>query len=183
MEIQTLKTGENTITILVYNEETKKNSTYQITVQKQAAENTQIDDGVNNAIKKANKVRHILLGVVIFIIVCIIIFIIVRHKLNQEDINDDAYDYDSEDKERLNLDGEEELFSRVNKERFERKVNNDNSDILLKNNEEEVDNEQEIEEFPIKQDITREEIQNKENDEKPKEFFRTSKSKPKGKHF
>ena len=104
--------GENTITLLVYNEETKQNSTYQIIVNKTSADVNGLNDTLNDAVKKANKIRMILLGVVGFIIICAIIFVIVRHRLSTND--DEKYEYDDDDKERLNLDEEDEFFKRLN---------------------------------------------------------------------
>lgn len=109
---ENLTDGENTITILVYNEETKQNSTYQIIVNKTSADVNGLNDTLNDAVKKANKIRMILLGVVGFIIICAIIFVIVRHRLNTND--NEKYEYDDDDKERLNLDEEDEFFKRLN---------------------------------------------------------------------
>ena len=104
---ENLKEGENTITLLVYNEETKQNSTYQIIVNKTSADNTELIESNNDAIKKANKIRFILIGVGAFIVICIIIFIIARHRPNKA--NNEMYEYDEDDKERLNLDDEDKL--------------------------------------------------------------------------
>ena len=109
---ENLTDGENTITLLVYNEETKQNSTYQIIVNKTSADVNGLNDTLNDAVKKANKIRMILLGVVGFIIICAIIFVIVRHRLSTND--DEKYEYDDDDKERLNLDEEDEFFKRLN---------------------------------------------------------------------
>lgn len=109
---ENLTDGENTITLLVYNEETKQNSTYQIIVNKTSADVNGLNDTLNDAVKKANKIRMILLGVVGFIIICAIIFVIVRHRLNTND--NEKYEYDDDDKERLNLDEEDEFFKRLN---------------------------------------------------------------------
>ena len=107
---ENLKDGENIITIHVYNEETKKNSTYQIIVNKMTASSEDLNVTLNNAIKKANKIRYIFFGTVLFIVIASIVFIIVRHNIKKDD------DEDKEDDERLNLDDEDELFSRVNKD-------------------------------------------------------------------
>ena len=109
---ENLTYGENTITLLVYNEETKQNSTYQIIVNKTSADVNGLNDTLNDAVKKANKIRMILLGVAGFIIICAIIFVIVKHRLNTND--DEKYEYDDDDKERLNLDEEDEFFKRLN---------------------------------------------------------------------
>lgn len=112
---ENLTDGENTITILVYNEEIKQNSTYQIIVNKTSADVNGLNDTLNDAVKKANKIRMILLGVVGFIIICAIIFVIVRHRLNTND--NEKYEYDDDDKERLNLDEEDDFFKRLNKKK------------------------------------------------------------------
>ena len=104
--------GENTITLLVYNEETKQNSTYQIIVNKTNKDENALNNTLNDAEKKANKIRIILLGSVVFIIICVIIFVIVKHRMNTDD--DEKYEYDDDDKERINLDEEEEFFKRLN---------------------------------------------------------------------
>lgn len=166
-----IKDGENVITVLVRNETTKKNSTYQITVNKQVSTDEKMDDNLNVAMQKANRIRAILLGIVAFIIIAIIVFFIAKQLLNREKVDDNLYDYDLEDKEKLNLEEEEELFKRVNKEKFSEKVRND--DIEIK-----------------QEDKRNEEIENRfqeeKNDnieEKAENFFRTSKTKPRGKHF
>lgn len=110
-----LKEGENVITLLVYNEETKQNSTYQITVNKKVeiAENVTL----NEAARKAEKIRYILLGIIAVVVISIIIFVIVKSKMNSDE--DEMYEYDEDDKERLNLDDEEEFFNRVNNKKVE----------------------------------------------------------------
>lgn len=118
---ENLKDGENIITIHVYNEETKKNSTYQIIVNKMTASSEDLNVTLNNAIKKANKIRYIFLGTVLFIVIASIVFIIVRHNIKKNDDedkeeDDEIYDYNKKENERLNLDDEDELFSRVNKD-------------------------------------------------------------------
>lgn len=118
---ENLKDGENIITIHVYNEETKKNSTYQIIVNKMTASSEDLNVTLNNAIKKANKIRYIFLGTVLFIVIASIVFIIVKHNIKKDDDedkedDDEIYDYNKKENERLNLDDEDELFSRVNKD-------------------------------------------------------------------
>lgn len=118
---ENLKDGENIITIHVYNEETKKNSTYQIIVNKMTASSEDLNVTLNNAIKKANKIRYIFFGTVLFIVIASIVFIIVRHNIKKDDDedkedDDEIYDYNKKENERLNLDDEDELFSRVNKD-------------------------------------------------------------------
>ena len=118
---ENLKDGENIITIHVYNGETKKNSTYQIIVNKMTASSEDLNVTLNNAIKKANKIRYIFFGTVLFIVIASIVFIIVRHNIKKDDDedkedDDEIYDYNKKENERLNLDDEDELFSRVNKD-------------------------------------------------------------------
>ena len=108
---------------MVKNTETNKNSTYQIIVNKQ--ENNTV---VNNAIKKANKIRLILIGSFLAVVLGIIIFFVVRHKKmkNEELYNEDVEEYSEEEpnevdkkaEETIDLNNEEELFKRVNKSKF-----------------------------------------------------------------
>ena len=108
---------------MVKNTETNKNSTYQIIVNKQ--ENNTV---VNNAIKKANKIRLILIGSFLAVVLGIIIFFVVRHKKmkNEELYNEDDEEYSEEEpnevdkkaEETIDLNNEEELFKRVNKSKF-----------------------------------------------------------------
>lgn len=112
---ENLKEGENVITLLVYNEETKQNSTYQITANKKV-EVAEVET-LNEAAKKAEKIRYILLGVIVVVVIGIIIFVIVKSKINNDD--EEMYEYDEDDKERLNLDDEEEFFNRVNNKKVE----------------------------------------------------------------
>ena len=127
--------GENTITLLVYNEETKQNSTYQIIVNKTNKDANALNNTLNDAEKKANKIRMILLGSVGFIIICVIIFVIVKHRMNTDD--DEKYEYDDDDKERINLDEEEEFFKRLNnKKKDEIFAMKDNTINIEETNEE-----------------------------------------------
>ena len=139
-----LKDGENVITILVYNTETKQNTTYQIIVNKMNVDLETLNTTLNDAIKKANLIRTIILGVIIFIIVGIVIFIVVRYKYKTKE--DDEYE-EIEEENRINLDNEEELFSRVNKEnninpkqdKREFEAQEENINIESKDNEETID--------------------------------------------
>lgn len=166
--------GENTITVLVYNEETKKNSTYQIFVNKTNIDMEGLNSTLNDAVKKANKIRYILLGVFLFIVVCIIVFIIVKHRYNNNE--NEAYEYDDEDRERLNLDEEEDFFHRVNKEIVEKPIEEKVTTIETANSIVESDSRQE--------DLSDNVIPNEEEpQEEAEEYFRTSRAKKKGKHF
>ena len=89
---ENLAEGENTITVLVYNEETKQNSTYQIIVNKTNLDMTDINKTMNDAAKKAQKVRYIIFGIVAFIVVCIIAFVIVKKRLENKDEDDSDED-------------------------------------------------------------------------------------------
>ena len=172
-----LKDGENTVTLLVYNEETKQNSTYQIIVNK-TQNSTGLSGTLNDAAKKANKIRLILLGVVLAIVICVVIFVIVKRKFNNDE--DEKYEYDEDDIERLNLDDEDEFFNRVN-----------NKDKAFANKI--VGGEREESEEPFYKNTF---IQNSENNEEEvdsseekiseydtEDYFRTNKPKRKGKHF
>ena len=89
---ENLAEGENTITVLVYNEETKQNSTYQIIVNKTNLDMTDINKTMNDAAKKAQKVRYITFGILAFIVVCIIAFVIVKKRLENKDEGDSNED-------------------------------------------------------------------------------------------
>lgn len=122
---------------MVKNTETNKNSTYQIIVNKQ--ENNTV---VNNARKKANKVRLIFIGMFLAVILGIIIFFIVRHrKLKNEELYDQEYgeeeseEEENNDEETLDLDNEEELFKRVNKSKFKITDNKETDKIISEKNE------------------------------------------------
>ena len=175
--------GENTITILVYNKEKNTNQTYQILVNKALESNENIYPTVNNAVKKANTIRTIFLGIVILIIVAIIIFFIIKHKKNIEE--NDKYEYDDEDSETLDLDEEEELFKRVDKKEFLKRVK-DNDEI---NDNKKVRNEEikTVKKSNFKNSINEEEYDDEydedEDDDEINNYFGTLKDKRKGKHF
>lgn len=125
---ENLKDGENIITLLVYNEETKQNSTYQITVNKTSVNENEKNNTLSDAAKKANKIRSILLGIMAFIIVCIIIFIIVKHKINSSE--EEMYEYDEDDKEKIDFDDED---LQINNEEEEQKSEYDVEDYYRTN--------------------------------------------------
>ena len=189
-----LKEGENTITILVHNNETKKNSTYQIMVEKETTSNNEEGPKMNDAVIKGYKIRYILLGALGFVVICCIIIAVRINKAKKKRQIDDLYDYDSEDKERLNLDDEKELFSRVNRENIkekkeevhvENKVNINQADEELKHKEMKKRIQEEKQEQTLKN--MKQKIEQKqpkiEKEEECEEFFSTSRSKNKGKHF
>lgn len=69
-----LKDGENVVTVVVTNKETKKTSTYQIIVNKKAAQNPHAD-AINEAMNKRNLIIKIGIGIIIvLVILCIIVF-------------------------------------------------------------------------------------------------------------
>lgn len=150
-----LKDGENIVTVLVYNEQTKENSTYQIKVNKEDINIDDLNEQISNSVKKAKKIRYILFGIGGFIIAGIIVFFIGKHRFNTRLLEEDKYEY--EDDEKINLDDEEELFHRVNKE------------IFTKSKKEEQPQEDKIE------------IEKDNEKEEKMEFFRTTKKR--GKHF
>ena len=154
---------------MVKNTETNKNSTYQIIVNKQ--ENNTV---VNNAIKKANKIRLILIGSFLAVVLGIIIFFVVRHKKmkNEELYNEDDEEYSEEEpnevdkkaEETIDLNNEEELFKRVNKSKFKMNDYKETDTII---NEKKEDNNTE----------------NKEQTTLTDEYFRRFDNNSKGKHF
>ena len=153
---------------MVKNTETNKNSTYQIIVNKQ--ENNTV---VNNARKKANRVRFIFIGLFLAVVLGIIIFFVVTHKKlkNEElyDEDDEEYSEEETDEEEsndevLDLDNEEELFKRVNKSKFKMTDYKETDTII---NEKKEDNNTE----------------NKEQTTLTDEYFRRFDNNSKGKHF
>lgn len=69
-----LKEGENVITIMCYNKETKKNTTYQIIAEKKAKEDTHAE-AINEAYKKRNLIIKVGIALIIILIVaCIVVF-------------------------------------------------------------------------------------------------------------
>lgn len=82
---ENLVDGENVVTILVYNENTKQNSTYQIIVNKTSLDLESVNVGLNEAAKKAQRIRYVTLGLIVFIVVCSIAFVIVKNKLAKKE--------------------------------------------------------------------------------------------------
>ena len=162
-----LQDGENVITVLVYNEVTDENETYQIIVNKISADIEGVGNTLNEAVVKANKIRFILMVVVGCIIVTIIIFIIVynyKRKKYEDEYDDDDYDEDDPDS------FQKHIFQKANKEKFENsekdKITKIANSIIDEDDEEYMN----FKENEIKDDdIDEEEI--------------TQKSKRKGKHF
>ena len=72
-----LKDGENVITVNCYNKETKKNTTYQIIVDKKSANSTENphQEAINEAKKKRDLIIKIGIAlIIILIILCVIVF-------------------------------------------------------------------------------------------------------------
>lgn len=99
-----LQEGENVITILVHNQETGIYSTYQIMVNKTNIDLESLNTTLNDAIKKANLVRTIIIGILIFIVLVIIVFIVMKQK------------YKNIKQEKIDLNEEKDLFESVNQE-------------------------------------------------------------------
>lgn len=178
-----LKDGENIITILVHNEETNLNSTYQIIVNKTNIDLETVNTTLNEGVKEANQMRYVVVGVLLFIIVCMILFIIVRKRYKAQDVADDIYEYDEEDKERmnherLNLDEEEEFFSRVNQKKGEdsESVEDERITTIGEADTEELEKGSELE------NTGEEKIEYAEPKETEEEW-ETTRTKRKGKHF
>lgn len=163
-----LKDGENIITVLVYNEETKKNSTYQIIVNKTSVDldtlNTTIDDAVN----KANRIKSILIGALIFVVICIIIFAIVKFKYKSNNAKYDLYEYDKKDIDKFDN-------QNVEQENIFEKAENEEDEI-----------EKDLDEKKIKVTQIADSIFEDDIDEIPKSLKKqeeTFRNKKKGKHF
>lgn len=122
-----LKDGENVITIVCYNNETKKTSTYQIIVTKQTAENSHAE-AINEALKKRNLIIKVGVAIVIvLIILCIIVFKKGRDEFEETEVEDES----PRKKESKNLRTEKEeksneMFKEISEKR---KVSKENQDI------------------------------------------------------
>ncbi len=154
---------------MVKNSETNKNSTYQIIVNREEAKGDATAVS-NQAMKKAHKIRNIVIGLFAFIIISITFFFIIKHKRNQKEAMEDSkYEFEDEmendldddsQEDSLNLDGEEELFKRVNKEKFKIAQNNNDTEL------------------------TKQFVKNEENKDKLEDnYFKNSDEQRKGKHF
>ena len=114
-----LKEGENIITVLVHNEKTNQNYTYQILVDKLPEfELNSINQTLNNQTNNAEKNKNLIIGVVVGIIILIIIFIIIKGFSNSNDVDeyDEEDDDDNENDEKINLEDDEKLFKRIDKQ-------------------------------------------------------------------
>lgn len=170
-----LQEGENVITILVYNEENQSTTTYQIIVNKINVDLEGLNTTLNDAVNRANTMRYIIAGVVILIVIGIIVFLVVRYKYKNNNVNDD-YEYDEEDRERLNLDEEEGFFSRINREISEEPEEKPKTTTIANSIIEDIPDESNTLEKP-------ENSNNNEEIEVEEDFFKTTRSKKKGKHF
>ena len=172
-----LKDGENIITVLVYNEETKANSTYQIIVNKTSVDLDALNTTINDAVNKANRIRIILLGVLIFIVVCIIIFAIVKFKYKTNNTEYDLYEYDEDDIDKFdNQDGEQD---ESNRNIFEEDKNEEEK--IEKNSDGEKSKITQIADSIFEDDINEIPRSLQKQEEYEEENFR--KNKKKGKHF
>ena len=163
-----IKEGENLITILVYNNETKKNSTYQILVTKTNAEAENSNTKLNSAVRTAKRNRFIVIGIGLFILICGVIFIIAKNRYKVEDEEDDEDEEDEateefENNEKINLNEEEALFRRVNREDFKIRENPTQNKNSIENK---------------KKQINSNEISLKKNNE-----FEEKDARKKGRHF
>ena len=89
---------------------------------------------------------------------------------------DDDYEYDEEDRERLNLDEEEGFFSRINREISEEPEEKPKTTTIANSIIEDIPDESNTLEKP-------ENSNNNEEIEVEEDFFKTTRSKKKGKHF
>ena len=130
-----LKDGENIITVVCYNNETKKTSTYQIIVNKQTAENPHAD-AINEAMKKRNLIIKVGAGIIIILIIlCIIVFKKGKEEYEEVGVKKDEKQELNEDEEKSN-----EIFRQISEQRKvnrevreedtinKRQVNRDNID-------------------------------------------------------
>lgn len=165
-----LHEGENVITILVTNNQTNENATYQITATKSEniGEKNEEKANMEPAIQKAKKIRYICIGLITLVVIGIVSFILIRRKKIIDEKSYDKYEYDIEDQDRINLDNEEELFNRVNKEKLKKIEPEENKEMIEK---------EKIRKFIMENEKNDETIEQKE------EFFRTTSETPKGKHF
>ena len=168
-----LQEGENTITILVKNSETNNNTTYQIIVNKAETVVT-TNESANVAINKAKKIRRIGLGILAIVAVGIVVFFIIKNKKLQEDDDFEYEEESEEDESRIDLNEEEELFKRVNKDNF-KPIEEDAS------SKEKIESQ---EEKNATKETTQSNSQNEEDHRQILEnYFKDSDDKRKGKHF
>lgn len=170
-----LKDGENVITILVDNKDTKANSTYQIIVNKTNIDFETLNSTFEQAIKKAKKIRLITLISIIFIFLAIIIFII-RKKVKKK----------QEDKSSKSILAISERISKDNN-LYKDEINDENK----KNRIKEIENIEELDYMPTKRtkvnqiisdnDLTRKTRRKKSSQQHKKEEMVTKKISSKNK--
>ena len=174
---ENLVDGENTITILCTNEQTKKNLTYQIIVNKSSETEDNAALTANLAKQKAKKVRMILIGLAVAF-VAIVLIVIFKSRNNNYEEDEDKYEYDEEDQNKINLSDDEEFFSRINRENWEAS-NKKSKKETLSDDDMNIGFNNETYFKPYKDISSKEELEKEESEE----YFRTSKSGKKGKHF
>ena len=174
---ENLVDGENTITILCTNEQTKKNLTYQIIVNKSSETEDNAALTANLAKQKAKKVRMILIGLAVAF-VAIVLIVIFKSRNNNYEEDEDKYEYDEEDQDKIKLSDDEEFFSRINRENWEAS-NKKSKKVTLSDEDMNIGFNNETYFKPYKDISSKEKLEKEETEE----YFRTSKSGKKGKHF
>ena len=174
---ENLVDGENTITILCTNEQTKKNLTYQIIVNKSSETEDNAALTANLAKQKAKKVKMILIGLAVAF-VAIVLIVIFKSRNNNYEEDEDKYEYDEEDQDKINLSDDEEFFSRINRENWEAS-NKKSKKETLSDDDMNIGFNNETYFKPYKDISSKEKLEKEETEE----YFRTSKSGKKGKHF
>lgn len=174
---ENLVDGENTITILCTNEQTKKNLTYQIIVNKSSETEDNAALTANLAKQKAKKVRMILIGLAVAF-VAIVLIVIFKSRNNNYEEDEEKYEYDEEDQDKINLSDDEEFFSRINRENWEAS-NKKSKKVTLSDDDMNIGFNNETYFKPYKDISSKEKLEKEESEE----YFRTSKSGKKGKHF
>ena len=128
-----LKEGENVITILVHNNSTNKDYTYQIIVDKLAKIDLKgLNENLNKETQTANNNRKIIFGLGIGIIIVLIIFIIVKSlsSYNEEEDDDDEQKNDDDNDEKINLEEDEKLFKRIDKKEKNEKEEEEEEEVV-----------------------------------------------------
>lgn len=141
-----LKEGENVVTVICYNKETEKTSTYQIIVNKQTTEKPHAE-----AINEAKKKRSLIIKVgIAIIIVLIILCIIVFKKGNEEEDEIEAFTpkenkkKEKEQTKSVEEDQSNEMFRELSEERKKRKDNIDLAENEKKQIKAEASNQRDI---------------------------------------
>lgn len=173
-----LKEGENVITIMCYNKENQKNTTYQIIAEKKSKENPHTE-----AIREANKKRNLIIKAGIVIIIVLVISCIVVFKKEHEENEEEKEEYGEKHEDIKKTQNKQEQFKEEKSEINEKKGANENT--RLKNEEKSI-SEQKHEE--IKKDGIKKEKTQKERDEEFNEKLQKIKSEKRkqqkgGKHF